>query len=78
MSSNKSRLSITLPDEVRLAISMLASRNNISIATKAEILLEVALELEDDEIWNDIASQRDRSDIKFLTHDQVLKAYNTL
>ncbi len=74
MSTTKSRLNISLPDDIRVAISDLARRDNMPAATKAERLIEVALELEEDRIWDDIASLRDTPDAKFLTHNQVFNA----
>lgn len=37
-------------------------------ATKAEHLLEIALELEEDQVWNQIASQRNKVKVKFVDH----------
>ena len=71
MPTTKSRLNISLPDEVRDALSQLARRDNMPTATKAERLLEIGLELEEDRIWDSIASKRDKDGAKFLTHDQV-------
>jgi hypothetical protein len=40
-------------------------------ATKATRLLEIGLELEEDRIWDNIATKRDKQDAKFYKHDQV-------
>ena len=71
MSTTKSRINLSLPDEVRDAISQLAQRDSMPAATKAERLLEIGIELEEDEAWDNIASKRDNNEAVFLTHEQV-------
>lgn len=71
MPTTKYRINLSLPDEVKDALVLLANRDNVPTATKAERLLEIGLELEEDQAWNNIASRRDRKDSRFLTHEQA-------
>ncbi len=67
----KSRINISLPEDVKQAVLRLAKRDQMPAATKAEHLLEVGLELEEDQAWDQIAAKRDTKDASFLTHTQV-------
>jgi hypothetical protein len=74
MPTTKTRINVSLSDELNTALKKLASRDQIPTATKAERLLEIALEIEEDEVWNRIASQRQHSkNTSYLTHNQVWK-----
>ena len=68
MSTTKSRINISLADDMKTALSLLAKRDAMPTATKAERLLEVALELEEDQIWDQIASKRDKTGVRFVSH----------
>lgn len=68
MSTAKSRLNISMADDMKAALSLLAKRDGMPTATKAERLLEVALELEEDQIWDQIASKRDKNAVHFVSH----------
>jgi predicted DNA-binding protein len=71
MATTKSRINISLPEEVKEALVELAKRDQMPAATKAEHLLEIGLELEEDQAWDKIASKRDTKDASFLTHSQA-------
>jgi predicted DNA-binding protein len=71
MATTKSRINISLPEEVKEALVKLAKRDQMPAATKAEHLLEIGLELEEDQAWDKIASKRDTQDARFLTHSQA-------
>ena len=55
------------------ALSTLARRDKIPQATKVVRLLETALELEEDQIWDLIASQRDTKNARFTSHTKAWK-----
>ena len=74
MSTTKSRINISVPAEVKEALSSLAKRDQVPTATKAEHLLELGLEIEEDQAWDKIASQRDNNKASFQTH---FKVFNT-
>lgn len=68
MPTTKPRINVSLPDEIREALTKLARRDNIPEATKAARLLEIALELEEDVVWDEIASKRDRKNARLILH----------
>lgn len=71
MPTIKTRLNITLPDEVGEALARLARRDAVPRATKALDLLKVAMELEEDIVLAKLAELRDTPKAKFLSHKQV-------
>jgi predicted DNA-binding protein len=73
MPTAKSRINISLPDEVKDALQRLAKRDRLPEATKAARLLEVALELEEDLAWVKIVEARDKKSAKFVSHAQAWK-----
>ncbi|MBI3046331.1 MAG: hypothetical protein HYY86_02225 [Candidatus Harrisonbacteria bacterium] len=72
-SITKTRINISLPDELKEALHKLAKRDRIPEATKAARLLEVALELEEDQVWNEIAEKRDKKKARFVSHTKAWK-----
>jgi hypothetical protein len=74
MATIKSRINISVPEEVKHALVQLAKRDQIPAATKAEHLLEIGLELEEDQAWDQIAAKRDTKNARFHTHAQVFDA----
>lgn len=73
MATTKSRINISVPEEVQTALNELAKRDQMPTATKAGHLLEIGLEVEEDQVWDQIASKRDKKDAGFLTHAQAFK-----
>ncbi len=52
-------------------LSRVARRDNVPQATKAVYLLELALEIEEDVVFDRIASERDTKNARFLNHKQA-------
>jgi hypothetical protein len=73
MSTSKKRINISLPKDLETALFMLAKRDDVPPATKAIHLLQIAIETDEDEVLNAIASERDKKGAKFLDHDKVWK-----
>ena len=71
MPTLKKRLNMSLPKDIENALSLLAERDDVPQATKALYLIRVALEVEEDDVWNAIAEKRDTKDAKFLSHDKA-------
>lgn len=67
----KNRLNITLRKEVQDALSKIAKRDNVPQATKAASLLEMALELEEDHVWDALAAKREKTGTKYVSHDDA-------
>lgn len=73
MPTIKTRINISLSNNVRDALTKLARRDRVPQATKAARLLEIALELEEDQIWDAIAKQRDTKTARYLSHNKAWK-----
>jgi len=53
------------------ALTTLARRDNIPQATKAVRLLETAIELEEDQVWDALAKKRDTKGARFVSHESA-------
>ena len=73
MPTVKTRINITLSDEVKDALAKLARRDRVPQATKAFRLIEKALEVEEDQLWDAIAQKRDTKNTRYLTHNKTWK-----
>jgi hypothetical protein len=71
MSTTKSRLNISLPDDTKKTLLSIARRDQMPAATKALRLIEIGMELEEDEVWDKIAADRDHKDTTFHAHTEV-------
>ena len=68
MATLKKRINISLPDMEERALAILAKRDRVPAATKARELLSLALEIEEDEVWDSLASARDTPKARFVSH----------
>ncbi|PIR04962.1 MAG: hypothetical protein COV57_01595 [Candidatus Liptonbacteria bacterium CG11_big_fil_rev_8_21_14_0_20_35_14] len=66
-------MNISLSDSVEEAIIKLAERDNVPEATKAIELIKIALEMEEDNIWDRIATKRLETDNKRISHKDAWK-----
>lgn len=71
MPTTKKRINISIPDEIDIALQHLAARDNVPQATEAVRLIKVALEIDEDDIWNRLAEERDTPDAKFVSHEEA-------
>lgn len=71
MPTTKKRMNMSLPPEIEAAIDALADRDHMTPTSKALHLIKRALEIEEDDVWNDIAASRDTADAKFVSHEQA-------
>jgi hypothetical protein len=71
MATSKKRINISLPDDIDEALKELAERDNVPQATKAIHLIKIALEIDEDEVWNALASKRDTKGAKFVSHNDA-------
>lgn len=71
MATTKSRLNVTLSDDAKRAIAKLAKKRQVPDATLAAHLIETALELEEDIVWDELASERDTGGADFVPHNQA-------
>jgi hypothetical protein len=68
MSTAKTRINISLSDDIKKTLFSIAKRDQMPAATKAARLIEVGLEVEEDDEWDKIAAMRDRKDSVFHPH----------
>ena len=73
MPTTKSRLNISLSNEMKVALRKLAMRDRVPEATKAARLIETALETEEDQIWDTLAAKRDAKKTRFVSHKKAWK-----
>ncbi len=71
MATTKSRLNVTLSADSKLAIAKLARRDEVPDATLAARLIDTALELEEDIVWDKLAFERDQDKANFIPHDKA-------
>lgn len=71
MPTSKKRINISLPKDVENALYKLAKRDDLPPATKALHLLKVAMEIDEDDVLDLIASQRDTKGAEFINHDMA-------
>ncbi len=71
MATIKKRINITLSADMETAITQIAKRDRVPEATKAAELIEKALMIEEDVIWDRLAEARLKNTKKWLTHKQV-------
>ena len=71
MSTSKSRINISLPDDVKKVLINISKRDQMPAATKAVRLMEIGMEVEEDEIWDKISTGRDSKDSTFHSHTDV-------
>ena len=68
MATTKKRINISVSKNVNDTLERLAKRDQMPQATKAEHLLTMALEIEEDEVLNAVALKRDGAGTKFVSH----------
>ena len=74
MSTTKSRINVSIPEDVKKALADLAKRDQVPTATKAQHLIEIGLEAEEDQAWDKIAAMRDTKKTKFHTHSEAFNS----
>lgn len=73
MPTSKYRINVTLGSDTQEALTRTAKRDRVPTATKAARLLELALEIEEDEILEKIAAERDARGGPYLSHKEAWK-----
>ncbi len=68
MTTTKKRINISVSKNLDDLLSRIAKRDQVPQATKAEHLLRMALEIEEDEILDEIARKRDAGKARFISH----------
>ncbi len=71
MATIKKRINISVSRSVEKSIAKLAKRDELPQATKAGELLRLALEIEEDYVFDTIISKRDVNNAKFIPHKKA-------
>lgn len=73
MPTLKKRINLSLDDNLYKAIDALSNRDNVPKAAKIVEFIKLAIEIEEDDIWNVIAEERDTPDAEFISHEDAWK-----
>lgn len=73
MATTKKRINISVSKDVEKAVGKLAKRDQMPIASKAAELLRMAIEIEEDEVWDRIATERLKKDKEYVSHEDAWK-----
>lgn len=73
MATTKKRINISVSKEMDSVLGKLAKRDQMPTATKAEPLLLLALEIEEDGVLDSIARKRDTPEATFVSHARAWK-----
>lgn len=71
MPTTKKRINISLPSDVEIALERLADRDSVPQATKAIYLIKMAIDIDEDDVLNKIAEERDVRGSKFVSHKKA-------
>lgn len=73
MPTNKKRIVISLPADIEPVLVKLAERDDVPQATKAVQLLKLAIQIDEDEVFDSVAKSRDTAKARFVKHENVWK-----
>ncbi len=68
MPTTKHRINVSLSDPLEQALLYLAKRDRVPQATKAADLLKLAVEIEEDTVWDRLAQSRDTKKARYVSH----------
>ncbi len=71
MTTTKKRINISIGKETEKSLFRLAERDQVPPATKAEELLRLALETEEDVVFDTLAQARDKKAARYVKHGSV-------
>lgn len=71
MLGTKKRINISLSPETERILKRAATKDQVPEATKAARLIELALEIEEDLIFENIAQTRDKKEARFFSHNKA-------
>ena len=71
MTTTKKRVNVSLSATLESILAKLAKRDQVPQATKAAELIRIGVEIEEDEIFDIIASERDKEKVKFVSNKKA-------
>jgi len=60
-----------MPKDLENALEKLAKRDDVPTATEATRLIRMAMEIDEDIVFDDLAKKRDTKNAKFITHNNA-------
>ncbi|MBL7045148.1 MAG: hypothetical protein ISR98_00930 [Parcubacteria group bacterium] len=73
MATTKKRVNISLPKWAEEALKKLAKRDEMPTASKAAELIKTAIEIEEDQVWDQLANERLKNSKGFISHEDAWK-----
>jgi len=73
MTTTKKRINISVAKPLERVIERLAKRDQMPVASKAAELIRLAIEMEEDQVLDAIASERLRKDARRISHAHAWK-----
>jgi len=71
MLKTKKRINISVSADTNQELIKLAERDQVPVASKALDLIKKAIQIEEDEVLDLLAQQRDIKNAKYSSHEQV-------
>jgi len=71
MTTTKKRVNVSLSATLESILAKLAKRDQVPQATKAAELIRIGVEIEEDEYFDIIASERNMEKVKFVSHKKA-------
>lgn len=71
MSITKKRVNISISKDLDDILIKLSKRDQVPQATKAAELIRLAVEIEEDYVWDAVSSKRDTKSANFISHKKV-------
>ncbi len=73
MPTLKKRVNLSLDDKLYQAIEALSNRDSMPKAAKIVEFIKLAIEIEEDDVWNLIMEERDTENAEFISHEDAWK-----
>jgi len=71
MVTTKKCITISLPHDVEKSLYLLSAKDGISPVTKAALLIQYAIEMNEDELFSSNVSQREKENTHFISHEDA-------
>ncbi len=75
MPTLKTRINLSMPEELCGSLAVLAKKDNMCVTTKALALLTDAILREEDALWTQYADERLKKKTKWVSHARMMKKY---
>ena len=69
--SAKKRIYVPVSDDVEKVLGRISTRDNKPVASAASDLLQMAIEIEEDSLWDKVASERKAMNSRLYSHKEA-------